>query len=414
MASSIKVFFSTPRWELSGVNTMTGRLIAGLRKAGIDARILITAWSDKDGPDLLPPPNIPFDVLPICHHLPLKRRWAPLLSVLESHGSCLFIPNYDFAAAVVSPALPSNVGIVGTIRSDEPVYFDQLARLGSYWNRVVTVSRTLKSKVDLVQPAVAERTVAISNGISLNDSIRNDHPKDGDPLRLLYTGRIVQQQKRVFDLIKVAETLTEKGVAFLMDIAGDGEDFSPFAEALTEKGLTQNVRLHGRLDSEKLDRLYQQAHLFLLVSEFEGMPNSLLEAMSWGCVPVCTRTGTGASEVIEHEVNGFLAAVGATETMATAIASLRDPVVWKAMSDAAISRIQSDFSESVMFADWAKTIESVHQEVTTGGYQRTPGPIQHVPGTDPLSVIIGQTRVKLGKWRRRLGLGSHRPFPANV
>lgn len=381
---------------------MTGRLVTELRDQGFDARILVTAWTDKDGPEFLPPSSIPFKLLPIHYKLSLKRRWAPLLSFLKDSAPCVFVPNYDFAAAVVSSVLPSKVGIVGTIRSDELVYFNQLVRLGSFWNRVVTVSESLKGKAVQVQPTIAERAVAIPNGISLPAADAKVPPKNGEPIRVLYSGRVVQHQKRVFDLLQVAAALKAKGTSFVMDIAGDGSDYPAFARRLTEEGLADQVFLHGRLHRERLNELYRQAHVFLLVSEFEGMPNSLLEAMAWGCVPVCTRTETGASEVINPERSGFLVEIGAVEAMASAIASLNDARTWRPMSLAARRRIQSAFSESVMFADWAKVICSVHEEVSTGKYQRNLRPMRHVPGDDPISVLVGRARVWAGKMRRKL------------
>jgi len=45
--------------------------------------------------------------------------------------------------------------------------------------------------------------------------------------------------------------------------------------------------------------------VFTLTSESEGLPMSLIEAMSVGVIPVCTRVG-GVPEVIEDGMNGFL------------------------------------------------------------------------------------------------------------
>jgi glycosyltransferase involved in cell wall biosynthesis len=48
--------------------------------------------------------------------------------------------------------------------------------------------------------------------------------------------------------------------------------------------------------------------LFMMSSEFEGLPIALLEAMSMNCVPACTAAG-GIPEVIKDGVNGILVPV---------------------------------------------------------------------------------------------------------
>lgn len=70
-----------------------------------------------------------------------------------------------------------------------------------------------------------------------------------------------------------------------------------------ELRLTQNLHFAGlQFDI----RPYTKAlDIFMMSSEFEGMPIALLEAMSMECLPACTAVG-GIPELIEDNVNGIL------------------------------------------------------------------------------------------------------------
>lgn len=402
MKRDVTVFFCAPKWDLSGVNTLTARLVLGLRRQNIDARILITAHEKTGASDLLPPKEIPFEVLPIKRLTRLTARWRPLIDHLSSNSPCVFVPNYDFSAAVVSTILPSNVGIIGALHSDESDYYHHAERFGSYWNRIVTVSSALKGKVDEKFPHFADRVFAIPNGIETPPEFTKSPPRPGHALHLVYTGRIVQKQKRIFDLVAIAERLRAFDFPFLMTIAGSGSHLEPLRATLKEKCLLGNVRLPGRLDNTELEKLYREAHVFLLVSDYEGLPMSLLEAMSWGCVPVCTRTPTGASEVIENGQNGYLKEIGDHDGIAEIILGLSDRSRWKILSDAARKRVASDFSEAQMHNAWTEIIHLVSSEITSGTYKREPGVMRHLPGEDPFSVALGRTRINAGRIKQNI------------
>lgn len=396
------VFFTTPQWHLSGVNTMTARLVRELCAEGMDARIVFTDLRGKKPSDSFLELGLPYVSLPIRPRLfSLDRQWKPLCNFLAERSPCVFVPNYDFSAAVASSVLPSSVAIVGAIRSFEAVYFEQMERLGVFWNRIVTVSDALRTKAASACPQFADKIRSIPNGINIRAEESLETRGSNGLMRLVYTGRVSREQKRIFDLVYLAQALQQKGVDFVLDVAGDGEDFEEFRRAVADAGLGGKIIPHGRLIEESINALYRQAHVFLLVSEFEGMPNSMLEAMSWGCVPVCSQTRSGASEVIQHGINGFVVRTGVIERYADAICALRDSSLWETASRSALETVRRLHSFSGMVRGWKGVLAEAIAEVESGTYVRPNEPMQHRPGHDPARVAWASLRVKLGAIRRR-------------
>lgn len=102
-------------------------------------------------------------------------------------------------------------------------------------------------------------------------------------------------------------------------IYGEGESRGDLEELIKKLGLEDRVFLPGN-EKNIFDKLIS-AELFILSSEFEGMPNALLEAMCVG-LPVISTKVSGAVDVIEYGVNGILVEKNDAAQLANAIASI--------------------------------------------------------------------------------------------
>lgn len=112
--------------------------------------------------------------------------------------------------------------------------------------------------------------------------------KDG---YLLYLGRLVPE-KRAEDLIRA---FRGAGVDKKLVIAGNPSELEEYYERLKAAAAGEGrIIFTGFVDGELLRELYSNCYLYCLPSELEGMPISLLEAMSYGCccvssdIPECT------------------------------------------------------------------------------------------------------------------------------
>jgi glycosyltransferase involved in cell wall biosynthesis len=108
----------------------------------------------------------------------------------------------------------------------------------------------------------------------------------------------------------------------------------------------------GPLPNAQVPALLENHDVFLLASEAEGLPISLLEAMAHGVVPVVSDLESGIRDVVDA-TNGILVPVEDTEGYARAIIHLhehRDELAAK--SAAAHARVKTEFSVEAMTDRW--------------------------------------------------------------
>ena len=141
------------------------------------------------------------------------------------------------------------------------------------------------------------------------------------PLRIGYVGRLASE-KRVLDFIPLLEELARRGTCFEFTFVGDGPE-----RGVLEKGIRDAlvgrvpIRFVGWLRSEQALQEVSRLDVAVMLSETEGQPIALLEAMSMAVVPVVTCL-PGMRELIVDGENGFLAPVGAIQDFADRIEEL--------------------------------------------------------------------------------------------
>lgn len=150
--------------------------------------------------------------------------------------------------------------------------------------------------------------------------------KAAPPLRLLYLG-MLSEPKGAFDLIEAVSAMPEEGKAGLQVImAGHGE-IEEARQRVGELGLRDVIEVKGWVDPPERDALFHEVHGLVLPSHFEGMPMSLLEAMSWELAVIATPVGA-IPDVVTDGKNGFLIPVSDTQALGNAILRLiEDPVL---------------------------------------------------------------------------------------
>jgi colanic acid/amylovoran biosynthesis glycosyltransferase len=121
---------------------------------------------------------------------------------------------------------------------------------------------------------------------------------------LLAVGRLHAIKNYQF-LIDACATLRSQDIDFVCWIAGEGPERRALERRIAELELEERVRLIGHVPRGNLASYYQQADLIVMTSESEGIPVSLMEAMSHQKL-VLAPAITGIPELIENGRNGFL------------------------------------------------------------------------------------------------------------
>ena len=146
----------------------------------------------------------------------------------------------------------------------------------------------------------AKRSVMILNGTD-TDKFSNAHRASENVLQQFTVGLVARfrPQKRVDRWVEVAyETHTlNPNIKFLM--VGDGPDDEMLREKIERLGMKDKIELPGMLSDTF--SAFKRMDIFLLTSDFEGLPLALMEAMSTGCVPVVSNVGG----IKQLEFDGF-------------------------------------------------------------------------------------------------------------
>jgi colanic acid/amylovoran biosynthesis glycosyltransferase len=132
-------------------------------------------------------------------------------------------------------------------------------------------------------------------------------------------GRLHFQKGYVYAL-QALKKLVEKNIPFTYNILGEGPDRPMLTYLIQEWGLSDQVVLHGKVDSEQVLKILNISNVFLLPSLYEGVSNAVLEAMAME-LPILTTRAGGMAEVIMDKVNGLLTDWKTTDHMG-------DQLVW--------------------------------------------------------------------------------------
>jgi len=123
-------------------------------------------------------------------------------------------------------------------------------------------------------------------------------------LTLLCLGRLVPAKGQVI-LLRSAAQLIAAGVRFHIFFIGDGQDAGKLKEEASRLGLESAVTFFGSANQDLLVSFWKKADIFVLPSFAEGVPVSLMEAMSME-IPCISTTVGGISELIETGKEGIL------------------------------------------------------------------------------------------------------------
>lgn len=149
---------------------------------------------------------------------------------------------------------------------------------------------------------VQKRSVVIPNPVFVN---RSDFPEiHMRSKRIVSVGRL-HEQKNMKLLIDSFSKIADCFPDYIVDIYGDGEQRTELEEYIERKNLVSRVFLRGA--TNKVHEKIYDASLFVLSSDYEGMPNALLEAMALGLPSISTNWSPGGViDLIEDQVSGLI------------------------------------------------------------------------------------------------------------
>lgn len=260
------------------------------------------------------------------------HHWAPtgesVYHLLRASSPAIVIPNWvneAYVACAELNQLGHQLRCVGLCRADsETEYYLPLAYYAPIISCFGGVSRECSEQLRIRMPERASDVFTLPNPVHFPLDMRKNYQQQ--PIRIVYLGRLVQEQKRVMDLIPLLETLEVAGVDYALDVIGVGPDADLLKVLVRSADFAKRVCFLGFVPHDDVLNQLSQYAIFIQLSDYEGTSNSLLEAMAHGCVPVVTDAGSGIADVVSDGVEGFVVPVGDMQALAARIAMLaRDP-----------------------------------------------------------------------------------------
>jgi glycosyltransferase involved in cell wall biosynthesis len=380
-----EIIVTTPRWVVNGVNVFSENLVRGLSARGVNAQLLITGSNEGDAKLMPLPRDIRVHHLPVENRRSWRARWNCMVDYLTDRAPCIYVPNHDYEYSCVAPALPRNVGVVGVVHSDDPLHYAHAQHLGRFWNATVAVSQSIADNLTSSEPALATRLRVIHYGVRAEPELQRPRIDRSSPLRIVYVGRLVEEQKRVFDLPRIMEVLEKRGVPATLTVVGGGKDrqaLESLAGPSVERGA---IRFAGILSNSEITRELRDHDALLLTSEYEGFPLAVLEAMAWGCIPVVTAIRSGIPELVRDGENGYVIGIGDIETFAERLEGLqRDAQLREHLSQRSFETLhEGGFTTEAMTDRYLDLFDGVAKELSDGAFQRPSGRIKALPWARP-------------------------------
>lgn len=212
----------------------------------------------------------------------------------------------------------------------------QVRRIFAMADRVIALSEDWKRFL-VESICAAEKIEVMYNGVIMPDAFQRDYENKN----ILFLGRL-GERKGIYDLLAVLPELLKKYPDAQVYLGGDGE-VKAVEEICRRDAMTSQVHLLGWVRGAEKEELLKKCSIYTLPSYHEGMPMSVLEAMSYGMAVASTYVG-GIPHVIEDGENGMLCSPGSTEELCRALDGLlRDAALRRRLGEKAAQTIRERF-----------------------------------------------------------------------
>jgi glycosyltransferase involved in cell wall biosynthesis len=250
--------------------------------------------------------------------------------------------------------LPPGVFRMGVVQSHDPGMYQTVRPYAGHLDAIAAVSKTIQETLESMPEFARVAVRYLPYGVPMPESAAAADPSPPAKLQILYLGRIDQEQKRVRLFPQILEQLKSSGIPFHWTVAGEGPErrFLESAMATTLPG--QTVSFPGKVAYADVPKMLSAHNIFLLASDYEGLPLSLLEAMGYGLVPVVSDLPSGIRDVVDGST-GKRVAPEHIRGYAEAILELHhDRQEMTRLSRNCQAKVRREFSVGAMVERWLR------------------------------------------------------------
>ena len=175
---------------------------------------------------------------------------------------------------------------------------------------------------------------------------------------IVHVARMELIQKRQDVMLRAFARFLETHPDYTLRFLGDGPEEEDMKRLAEELGVAGSVEFLGAC--KNVPQLIVNAEMFVLTSDYEGLPNAVLEAMAVGlpCISTDCSPG-GARMIIEDGQNGFIVPCGDAESLADRMSRLADDASLRKQYSERAVRSLDRFDQAAVNAEWQTFVEQI-------------------------------------------------------
>ena len=162
---------------------------------------------------------------------------------------------------------------------------------------VITPSQHLKNFI--LNLGFKNKIETIHNGITIPEESAKKFTNDQTNITIV--SRLVTH-KNIEKIIAAISDLNNSLIK--LNIIGDGPELNQLQSIASRSNNKENVIFHGKLHRDDINSIFLKSDIYVQASNYEGLPHSLLEAMSYGIPVLCTPVGE-CKELLGNEDRGY-------------------------------------------------------------------------------------------------------------
>jgi glycosyltransferase involved in cell wall biosynthesis len=282
----------------------------------------------------------------------LEDRLSRILSELCRFRPTAVIATLGAVSFEVLRYVPSGVFRMGMVQADDPNVYRMVRFYREHLDGMAAVSRTIQKKLGAMPEFENVPVHYLPYGVPMGESPANCPAARQGRLRILYLGRLAREQKRVQLFPGILAQLIASGIPFHWTIAGEGPEEGFLRTSMVTPSPEQTVSFPGRIEYGAVPQLLSQHDIFLLASDYEGLPLSLLEAMGCGLVPVVSDLTSGIPEVVDESTGRRVPTDDAAGYGRAILELHRNRERLERLSENAQAKVRREFSVSSMTERW--------------------------------------------------------------
>jgi glycosyltransferase involved in cell wall biosynthesis len=286
-----------------------------------------------------------------------EDRLQRILREVARFGPTAMAANLSATSFETLRYAPSGVFRIGMAQSHDPGVYRTVRAYAPQMEAMGAVSKTIRQTLAALPEFAGLPVHYLPYGVPISGPGSIAAAGPGAPLRILYLGRIQHEQKRVRLFPQILQALAASGIPFHWTVAGEGPERPFLQAAMKSASLAQTVSFPGKIAYADVPRVLSEHNLFLLASDYEGLPLSLLEAMARGLVPVVSDLPSGVGEVVDSTTGKLVPPEN--------VSGYAEAIIWLhshreemgRLSQNAREAVRRDFSVAAMTDRWLRVLE---------------------------------------------------------